>query len=314
MNESSCENVLPFKKGDSSPTVEEIKEFASNQNVSSLDELNSKLSEFLAEKNNAHVEHFLGISPSQMHQVLYSPFSLSNHLFSFDCVEESQLKDIPIIKQSYFFLSKLNEVGELKGTQLGNLPKNFVVEFYHLFLSNERYASVPNREDDLFQLTRLKHLLDLSGLIKKRNKKFSLTKKGHEILVQDNSKQLFEEIILTWTNNFNWGFGDRYSNLSLIQRSAVFNFYMLNKLSSNWIEDKELGTRYLGAFPDLVHDVWDSISGPEREIVNCFSLRFLERFCVPLGLIEKKEEGDNYSNRKTFYKTASFFKNNFKFC
>lgn len=314
MKGSDYKNMLLFNKKDNSQIMEEVKEFSSKQNAGSLDELNAKLGEFFAQKNNAGIDSFLGLSPTQMHLVLHNPFSLSNHLFNFDCAEEWQLKEIPIIKQALFILHKLNVEGEVKGTQLGNLPKNLVIEFYHLFLSSERYARVPNREDDVLQLTRLKHLLDLAGLIKKRNKKFSLTKKGNEILAQDNYKALFEEIILTWTKNFNWGFGDGYSNLDLIQRSATFNFYMLHKLCGDWGEDDELGLCYHNAFPNLALEARDTFyGGAEREVIQCFSLRFLERYCLPLGFLEKKEEGDNYTNRKTFYKTTPFFKNNFKF-
>jgi hypothetical protein len=182
---------------------EEMKEFASTQEFQSLDELNAKLSELVQEKNNSSVSNFLGLSPHQMHLVLYKPFSLTNDIFCFTSDDNNQLKEIPVIKQAMFFMNKLNDAGELKGTQLGNLPKNFVVEFYQLFLSNERFARMPSKEDDLYQLTRLKHLLDLAGLIKKQNKKFSLTKKGQLILSNENYIELFKEIILAWVNRFN---------------------------------------------------------------------------------------------------------------
>jgi hypothetical protein len=81
-----------------------------------------------------------------MHLVLYKPFSLTNDIFRFTCDDNNKLKEIPVIKQAIFFMNKLNEVEELKGTQLGNLPKNFVVEFYQLFLSNERFARMPSKE------------------------------------------------------------------------------------------------------------------------------------------------------------------------
>ena len=312
--ESDLKNLLQFKNKDNSQITEDIKEFASKQNVESLEELNAKLGEFVAQKNNATLDNFLGISPTQMHLILYNPFSLSNSLFNFNCATGDIFKEIPILKQAFFFLNKLNEVGELKGTQLGNLPKIFAVEFYHLFLSNERYARVPNREDDVLELSRLKHLLELGGLIKIRNKKFSLTVKGNKILIQNNYKKLFEEIILKWTNDFNWGFGDRYSDLDLIQMSSTFNFYMLHKLCGDWVEDEVLGTYYLNAFPGLILQARNSLYDEgEREIIGCFSLRFLERYCLPLGLVEKKEIGEKFSERRTFYKTTSFFEDSFKF-
>jgi hypothetical protein len=301
------------KKISNAQFIEEIKEFASKQNVQSLDELNAKVAEFVRSKNELPIHHFLGVSPHQMHLILNRPFALTNDLFQFTFSDMSRIKEIAIIKQARFFMEKLQEMGELKGTQLGNLPKNFVVEFYQLFLSNERYARMPNREDDVYQLSRLKHLLDMAGLIKKKNKKFSLTKKGQLILLQENYLDLYREIILSWANHFSWGFSDGYSDLALIQRSAVFNFYLLYKIANDWIEDEELSKHYLNAFPDLVLEVRDFFSTPEREIIQCFSVRFLERFCLPIGLVEKREEGSSYSDRKIFFKVTPFFIESFKF-
>ncbi len=296
-----------------SKIMEEIKEIVSQQGVESLDQLQEILDNFLIEKNNTGIDCFLGLSPTQMSSALYLPFSLSNHIFNFKVADESQLEDIPIIKQAHFILGKLSEIGEMKGTQLGNFPKSFVLDFYNLFLSRERYARIPNREEDIFQLTRLKHLLELSGMIKKRNNKFSLTKKGEKILIQHDSSQLYETLFKTWAETFNWAMNDRISELDFIQQSVIFNLYLLHKLCNDWVEDEEVAQRYLKAFPDLVLEVESSFFGPDSEVVACFTLRFLDRFCLPLGLLEQKEEGEFFEDRKVFYRATSFFKENFIF-
>ena len=88
---------------------------------------------------------------------------------------------------------------------------------------------------------------------------------------------------------------------------------MLHKLCGDWVEDQILGAFYLNAFPNLVLQTSNILYGGEREIIGCFSLRFLARYCLQLGFVEKKEVGDNYSDRKTFYKRTSFFEKNFEF-
>ena len=158
----------------------------------------------------------------------------------------------------------------------------------------------------------MKHLLDLAGLIKKRNKKFSLTKKGQTLLIEENCAQLFKTIIETWVNSFNFGFSDGYHNYSLIQHASVFNFYFLHKLANDWISGEELGTYFLNAFPNLAIHSEFKHSSAEKEIVRCFALRFLERFCLPLGFVEQKDNGKYFSERVEYYKVTSFFKDNFK--
>ena len=248
-----------------------------------------------------------------MADILYNRFSLSNNIFKYFCKDDSFIKEVPVIKQAIYFLDKLSEVNELKATRLGNLPKNFVIDFYYMFLSKERFANLPNKEEDLFQLTRLKIILEFSGLIKIRNKKFSLTNKGKDILNNNDLKLLFEEIFLTCVNKYNWAYDDRYSELKLIQSSVIFNFYLINKLCHNWIEENEIGANYFKAFPDLVFECINILGEPDKHIINCFSTRFLQRFCLPLGFLEIKTDGENYLNRKTYYKITPFFINSIHF-
>ena len=215
--------------------------------------------------------------------------------------------------QSIYFLKKLDEVGTIKATQKGNLSKNFVIELYHQFFSKERYARLPNREDDLPAITKLRHILDMSGLIKKRSNKFSLTKKGEKIIAGDKTLELFKLLVDHYFNKWNWGFEDTYPEFRLIQNSAVFNLYLLSKKAQEWILDKELGEIYLTAFPALVNEATDSYFSPEDQIMNSFCIRFLERGCLPMGLLQCKEEGKGME-RKTYYKITPFFNQAFKFC
>ena len=230
------DNVIVFPRNDfegdnlkePSDILEMVKERVSGNEFLTLDDLNQELSQVTYNQNNMPKAPFLGLSPAQMHDILYRPFEFENNVFSLN-FKSKQLSEVPLIKQAYYFLNKLKEVYELKATQKGNLPKAFVVEMYNEFFSNERYARLPNKEDDLPQLTRLKHLLDMSGLIKKRKNKFSLTKKGETIIDKDNSAELFKLIIDSFFNKWNWAYGDGYSELQLIQSSAVFNLYLLHK-------------------------------------------------------------------------------------
>ena len=277
----------------------------------SLDDANERLSTLSWNYNETPASSFLGLSPAQMQVVLNSPCSLKNFLFTINYPGELEIEKVPLIKQGWFFLSKLNEVGEFRATQKGNLPKAFVIELYYEFFSNHRYARLPNGEDDLLAVARLKSLLNIAGFIKKRKGKFTLTKKGEDVLEKNELSVFFNELFLAYINKWNWAYGDRYSELPLIQRSAVFNFHLVNKKCQAWILDDELGQYYLDAFPDLANEV-HGYSGPEKEVINCFVTRFIERVCIPLGLIETREEGSSWSDRKTFYRITTLFKKCFE--
>lgn len=309
------DNVINFPKNDFEgdnlkgprDILEMVKERVSGNEFLTLDDLNQELSQVTYNQNNMPKAPFLGLSPAQMHDILYRPFEFENNVFSVN-LKSNQLSEVPLMKQAYYFLNKLKEISELKATQKGNLPKAFIVEMYNEFFGKERYARLPNKEDDLPQLTRLKHLLDMSGLIKKRKNKFSLTKKGETIVDKDNSVELFKLIIDSFFNKWNWAYGDGYSELQLIQSSAVFNLYLLHKKAKDWVLGEDLGQAFLDAFPALVNEVTDSYFGPEKEIINCFNTRFLDRVCLPLGVLESKEEGKGF-DRQVFYKVSDLFNN-----
>ena len=283
----------------------------------SLDEMNEKLSHFTRNHNEIPKSPFLGLSPSQMHEVLNSPFCLDNSLFKFEPSSDKELLEVPLVKQSLYLLNKLKDVGELKATQKGNLPKAFVIELYEEFFTKERYSRKPNKEDDLPQVTLLKHLLDLAGLIKKRKGKISLTKKGLSILDNNKTLDLFKVIFMTYTNKLSWSYSDGYPEFFLIQRSITFNLLLLFKKCEGWTLNKELGQFYIDAFPSLLNETSDTYySSPEGQIINAFSIRFLSRFCVPLGLLEFKEEKKKdwkYYKFLEYFKPTGFFKSNFNF-
>ncbi|WP_127718241.1 tetratricopeptide repeat protein [Halobacteriovorax sp. HLS] len=289
-----------------------VKQHFEGGEFSSIDEMNAELGAITANQNSMGLGPFLGLSPNDMQGVLYSPFSLENHIFKFESKDINEIKGVPFIAQAIYFMSKIKADGFIKATQKGNLSKAFVLEIYHEYFSKEKYARLPNKEDDLPQLTRLKHILDMSGLIKKRSGKFSLTKKGEKITEKENYLELFKILVGTLFNDWNWGYSDGYSDLTLIQQSAIFNIHLLNKKAHDWTLDKELGKYYLEAFPMLVNEVEASYFGPEEEIVNSFCTRFLSRICLPLGFLEAKEEGKGF-DRKEFYRVTPLFKKILKF-
>jgi len=315
------DNVIDFPKNDNyeggelksaSDFAGMIKDHFEGGEFSSIEEMNEELQKKTTNQNSMSASPFLGLSPNDMHEIIYSPFSLENHIFTFKSSEVADLKGAPFIAQAIYFMSKIKKDGFIKATQKGNLSKAFVVEIYNEFFSKEKYARLPNKEDNLPQLTRLKHILDMSGLIKKRSGKFSLTKKGEKIIEKENYLELFKILVSTLFNEWNWGYSDGYSELSLVQQTAIFNMHLLNKKAHDWTLGKELGKYYLEAFPMLVNEVEASYFGPEEEIIRCFGTRFLDRICLPLGFLELKEEGKGFDS-KEFYRVTPLFKSIFSF-
>lgn len=299
-----------------SDIMAKIQEEITKNKFETLEEINDHLKKFYTNLNQQPVDTFLGLSPNQMSKVIHFPMQLGKGLVDFSCSQQEELNDVPLIKQSLYFLNKLNINGEIKATQKGNLPRILVRELYEEFYRQEDYfVRTPNTEEDVPEVMLLRSLLEFTGVIKKRNNKFSLTKKGKEYLQAGNVNSMYIDLFHSYMNEWNWACLDNYEDLNFIQQSAAFNFYLLHIKAQDWILNKDLGQIYVEAFPHLTGEVpLRGIWSPEEEVSKCFSFRFLERVCKPLGLVEGRQEGDDYFERKEFFRVTSFFKNNFEFC
>jgi len=171
----------------------------------------------------------LGLSSKQMHEIIYSQFSMDNDIFDFRENNSNHISSVPIIQQSFYFLNRLKDVDSLKGTQKGNLPRAFVRELYHEFFSKDHLTFLPNNENDSVGTVRLRCLLSMAELIKKRANKFSLTKRGHCFLSDRNPVGLYRELFSTFANKLNWAYADLYPNFQLIQQSLLFNLLIIYK-------------------------------------------------------------------------------------
>ena len=320
------DKVLPFPSRDSfggsplnpaSEFTEMVKRHFENGNYQSLDEMNFELDILSRNFNAQSVAPFLGLSPNQMSSIMYSPFVCDNDIFKVEIKNEDILHNSSMLQQALFFLNKLKSEDGIKATQKGNLSKKFVVEFFEQFFKKEKFVMRPNRESDLPEVTQLRFLLDESGYIKKRSNKFLLTKKGIALLENNNIKELFENLLINYINEWNWGYMDGYPELNLIQQSATFNFLLLKKKCKDWTIDDVLGEAYLDAFPALVREIPPrDYSTPRNQVIRCFSLRFLNRFCLPMGLVELEEKdnfGEDHYRDLQYYKPTELFNQVFNF-
>ncbi len=268
-------------------------------------------------QNSAPNPDFLDLSPNDMTKIIYHPFNINNDFFNFTCQDSSSVEDVPMMKMALYFMEKLQRDDGMKSTQKGNLPRDFVRELYEKFpTENDYFRFLPNKEEDFYEAIYLREVLTLAGIIKKRSNKFLLTEKGNKLFNDGHRGELYTNLAQTFIEKWNWGYGDRYSELTMIQDSAIFNFILLSKKCQDWTHDEVLGELYLKAFPTLLKETRQStISSGEDEIIGCFSTRFLTRVCLPLGILEFKwdDEAKKYFDRKRYFRVTTFFKNNFYF-
>jgi hypothetical protein len=276
----------------------------------SIDDANDFLRQFTDRKNSEPMPEFLGLSPDIMHRLLSEPLERLKDIVCFNRdLEPGAFKDIPIVKNTVYFLERMKQSQPMKATAKGNLPISFARELdvYSDSLLSQAGFSIRSEEENPV-LHGLRLILTMCGWIKKVHNRFSLTKKGDDILQKGFSESHFFTLLQTFTRSFNWAFMDRYDELRIIRDSFIFSLYTLHIKAGRPVEAETIGDCFLKAFPMTLLEADDiAFMDTEDYVKSCFSLRFLERFCEYFGFIDVKREEISFVRSKLIIKKSVFF-------
>lgn len=291
----------------------EFSSILKSQKIESIDEANLLLAKLAAKQNSLGRSEFLGLSPNQMNLILYNNFENGKFL-TLNRASHDFLSEIPIVQQAVFILNKIAQAKELKLTEKGSLPRALVQEFWAEFV-NDDFHFKPSRESECLEATRLRSVLEGSGLLKVRNKKLTLTKKSEAILEARDLNTLYLKIFESFLNIWNWACMDRFPDFDIVQTAGLYSFFMLREKFNEISSITEIGSEFIRAFPRAFEEegfvLFDS---PEESFLRCYDVRFLNRVCVPLGILTRVGKHNPFSRGlKSRYQVTPFFKEAFLF-
>jgi len=272
-----------------------------------MEELQKQIDRIMNEINNEGLPEFEGYSPTEMQYILHHAFQNKSPI-QLQELAESDYKKIPIFNQVKYLLELVEKHGTIKLTQKGFLPTKIVGEIYNQgFIKNKYVEFRPlkyHKEADILAVSLAKALLNLSGLIKKRNNKLTLTKKGNSIIGNDNKLLLL--IINTFCNKFNWAYYDGYGQNNIGQLGFGFSLILLSKYGATKRLDSFYSEKYYKAFPKLIDgDSKEYFDLTYREERTCYSLRTFDRFMDFFGLIkidcEKDWDADKFITKTELF-------------
>jgi hypothetical protein len=278
-----------------------------------LKSLKALLNKTAFEENNRAVPEFEGLSPNNMLDVLHDPFG-EDCPIQFKELNVVDYNDIPMFCLSKYMANIIRNSGELKLTEKGFLPVKIVAELYAQGFIKEYFIesglSKLYKEADSITISLSKILLELSGIIKKRNGKLSLTKLGEKVLAND--RMFFELIFKGFITKYNWAYFDRYGDFTIGRTAAAFSLILLSKYGNEKRVDSFYALKYLDAFPSLIYNLDPESSSPMDSFIRCYSKRTFERFLVYFQMVNIEEEGTNYFDKKNFISKTEMFDKLFK--
>src|SRR5690606_7927715 len=274
-----------------------------------FEELQRDLDRIMNNLNNEVNEDFEGYSPLEMQHILYytlgpeSPIRLKK-------LSEAEYRDIPMLNLVKHLTGLIAKNGEIKLTAKGFLPTKIVSELYqqgyHKEEQIESGITKLYKETDSMTVNLSRILSELSGLVKKRSGKISLTKTGEKIIQDDVA--LLAIIFETFAAKFNWAYYDGYGDNKIGQLGYGFSLILLSKYG----KQKQLNTfyarKYLKAFPALLDPLVPRHDTPEAYASRCYSIRTFDRYLDYFGLVQIEKESESYNSKKYITITPLFDK------
>lgn len=179
--------------------------------------------------NSLPMDSFLGLSPSMVHTLLYTPFDKSS-LLKINDLSDEMLDQIPLFAIAEDLLHIIQRDNYIKLTLRGALPKKIVIELYNKKHILDSFIEVGynklNRESDCDTILGTRVVLELAELVTKERGKLRLTNKALNLLEQNNRQELFNIFFKAFITQFNWGYYDRFpeSPLRWICNPAITSF------------------------------------------------------------------------------------------
>lgn len=239
-----------------------------------MNRLNDRVQHMMQRHNSQPRSDFNGLSPEQMSNIMYRPFS-EKCIVSLNKLSKEQYSRIPLVRQALFLLQTLSET-ELKLTKLGWLPLKIVAESYRLgspdyFIDN--YKSKRINEYDALSVWMSRIIPDLLGWIKTRKGMLSLTAKGKKAMLDMDAAAneiLKFSLIGVGLHTFDANEDGRIGNLGM-----AYSVWLLNKYGDEW----HFGSFYQEHYQKV-------FSFPD--IYNIYETRVFSRLFYWLGIVEER--------------------------
>jgi hypothetical protein len=257
----------------------------------------------ITKSNTTPLEDFSGLSPEQMHHLLYNPLESKRSPINLRAnLSRETLDSVPFFRLLEEFIKIVGREGFIKLTPRGALPRKILHELYGFgFIKEELiekgYVKLL-RESDSVVLTTVPIVARLSGLVLKEFDRFTLTNRGRKFLEGGHREDDFQLILKTFTDRFNWGYNDGYPTSLVGQFGWAYSIFLLLKFGDS---DRAVGfyaNKYITAFPMLLDQFKGrTIGSPRKECISCYALRCFERFLKWFGFVQFKVE-DNFVHRE----------------
>lgn len=239
-----------------------------------INRVNEHLQEIMIRQNSAPRSDLNGLSPEDMHNIMYNPFR-DQCVVQLNKLDKNQYELVPLIRQALFLLNTLNEK-DLKLTKLGWLPLKIVADAYRIgqpewIIEELKQKRINEYEVGAVWMARI--ILELLGWIKTRKGVLSLTVKGRKAFsnIDAAANEILRfSLVGVGLHTFDAVEDDRIGNLGI-----AYSVWLLNQFGSEWHFGSFYQEHYQKAF-----------NFPDKYTI--YETRVFSRLFYWLGIVEMR--------------------------
>ncbi len=213
---------------------------------SSIDDLNDQLALTMDAYNRRPCPDLAGLSPYQVSDLLGGAWEGGGALCLNPKLQAEQLSQSMYYRNARRLLETLQSERALPLTARGNLTRRLVRQL--IDECSISFAIQPPRvinELDVPQIHIPRVICQLGGLLKRRGRRFLLTKRGLRMLEPSRAGELYRHLFETFFRKFNLAYLDGSVENPALQDTVAFSLYALHRQEPVWESAQTLAPRIL---------------------------------------------------------------------
>ena len=237
-------------------------------------------------------ENFVGLSPKDLHSLLYDPLE-SPHLMALN-EPFPEMCQAPAMRIMLLLAEAIGENG-LKATAKGYLPRNLCREIVGKAYDDgawKKRANIIRTEVEAGDLHYLRLVAEMAGLLNLRKGKWFLTAKCRKFLAKNKPEALYRPLFEAYVQKYNWVYATRLPDLGFVQQSFAFSLHLAHHFGETWRDCSFYSKRFLVAFPQILEEMPEIFQRDPRHYFDGFyGTLVFARFLKFFGLAETRGTG-----------------------
>ncbi|MFA7530587.1 MAG: hypothetical protein WCY98_02755 [Castellaniella sp.] len=290
---------------DRSALARELEEAMEGRSFPTLAAAQAFADEFMRKRNARGLDAFLGLSPDEMHHLLYKPFETPDRIVLQRQIDLQLALSSPMLSLFLMLVEGIGDKG-VKATAKGNLPRALCRELAaahrERFPYPDRYwVDAISTETDAPDLHAVRVVGQLAGLIRRYKGRIIVSQKCRKLIRRNDGHGLYFALFDCYTRKFNWAYRDGFPDLPFVQHSFMMTLYMLARHGDEARATDFYVDAYLRAFPMVLDQIPEARMGGRGagdKFRALYTWRCLRQFVVFTGLgelaFERNPEGSGF--------------------